>query len=212
MNIMIVGAHGATAQLVTERLLKETEHKLVLFLRNANRLDKFANNPRVTLVDGDVLNTEELATTMQGQDLIYSNVGGVNLADQTRSIIQAMDQANVNRLLFISALGAHHEVPGAFGKWNEEAIAPFLPGFRESANLLETSDINYTMIRPSWMTDKNEVDYELSQRDEPMTNTEISRKSIADFVFKLIQDPTLHQHDSIGISKPGTEGDKPAWM
>lgn len=36
---MIIGAYGKMAQLLTERLLNETDYELVLFLRNAARLD-----------------------------------------------------------------------------------------------------------------------------------------------------------------------------
>jgi len=63
-KIMIIGAHGAMAQLLTQRLLDETDVTLTLFLRNADRLNKLAANPRVTLVDGDVHDTAVVATAM----------------------------------------------------------------------------------------------------------------------------------------------------
>lgn len=208
---MIIGAHGATARIVTERLLSETNNELILFLRNADRLSQYRDNAKVTLVDGNVLDTNQLAETMQDVDLVYSNVGGTDLADQTASIIKAMDQTGKKHLLFISALGARHEVPGKFGEWNEQAISAFLPGFRASAKLLDDSDIDFTEIRPAWLTDNQEIKYETTDETEKFKGTEVSRASVADFVINVIADPTQYERASVGLDKPGTEGDKPSW-
>jgi len=211
-KILIVGAHGQTARIVTDKLLADSDVELRLFLRNSERLNEYNDNSRVELIDGDVLDTDALAAVMADVDLVYSNVGGTNLADQAESIIKAMDQAGQKRLIFISSLGAYHEVPGKFGEWNESAIASFLPGFRKSAELIEKSDLDYTMIRPAWMDNNDEIDYETTQKNEPFKGTEVSRKSIADFVIKLINDPSKHIGESVGLNKPNTDGDKPAWM
>lgn len=211
-KILIVGAYGQTARIVTEELLKNSTIELKLFLRNSQRLSQYQDNPRVEVIDGDTLKTAELVQAMKDVDLVYSNVGGVNLADQTASLIKAMDQAKQKRLIFISSLGAYHEVLGKFGEWNESAIADFLPGFRKSAQLIEKSDLDYTMIRPAWMTNKDEVDYETTQKTDAFKGTEVSRKSIADFVIKLINDPKSRIGESVGLDKPNTDGDKPAWI
>ena len=211
-KILIVGAHGQTARIVTDNLLENSAIELKLFLRDSGRLSQYQNNPRVELIDGDVLDTDALAAQMNDVDLVYSNVGGTNLADQADSIIKAMDQAGQKRLIFISSLGAYHEVPGKFGEWNESAIAAFLPGFRKSAEMIEKSDLDYTMIRPAWMDNNDEIDYETTQKNEPFKGTEVSRKSIADFVIKLINDPSQHIGESVGLNKPNTDGDKPSWM
>ncbi|AJO75230.1 NAD(P)H-binding protein [Lactiplantibacillus plantarum] len=211
-KVMIIGANGSTAKLLIERLLNETTDELVLFLRQADRLSQYQDNPRVTLVDGNVLDTEALRLAMQNVDIVYSNVGGTDLGQQTQSILTAMHEAKQTRLIFISALGARHEVPGKFGNWNEQAIAAFLPGFREAAKLLNDSDLIYTELRPAWLTDQTEVDYETTGLDEPFKGTEVSRASVADYAFKLIENPKLAERSSVGLNKPDTDGDKPSWM
>lgn len=211
-KVMIIGANGGTARILTDRLLDETTDELVLFLRKADRLAKYESNPRVTLVDGNVLDTEALRLAMKDVDIVYSNVGGTDLGQQTQSILTAMHESKQTRLIFISALGAHHEVPGKFGEWNEQAIAAFLPGFRESAKLLANSDVVYTELRPAWLTDQAEIDYETTGVDEPFKGTEVSRASVADYAFKLIKHPDLAERASVGLNKPNTDGDKPSWM
>lgn len=209
---MIIGANGGTARILTERLLNETDNNLILYLRKAERLSKYQNNDRVTVIDGDVLKTQDLAKAMKSADIIYSNVGGTDLGAQTKSILEAMAEADKKRLIFISALGAHHEVSGKFGEWNEQAISAFLPGFRESAKLLEDSDIYYTEVRPAWLTNNDEVDYEETTLDQSFKGTEVSRASVADYVLRLINNPRQDLRASIGLDKPNTEGDKPRFM
>ena len=41
---------------------------------------------------------------------------------------------------------------------------------------------------------------------------EVSRKSVASEVVELLLNPSEEVRASIGLDKPGTEGDKPEWM
>lgn len=210
-KVMIIGANGAMARILTERLLHETTDTLTLFLRNADRLNQYAANDRVTLVDGDVNDTTAVAKAMASVDVVYSNLGGQDLATQTQSVVDAMAQTKVQRLLYISSLGAHHEVSGKFGEWNEQMIGAYLPGFRETADVVAQSGVTFTEIRPAWLTDNDEVDYEVTTLADGFKGTEVSRRSVADFAFKVIADPSQYQNASVGLDKAGTDGDKPSW-
>ncbi|MCI1553460.1 MAG: NAD(P)H-binding protein [Levilactobacillus sp.] len=210
-KILILGAHGAMAQLLTQRVLNETTDTLVLFLRNAARLNQYADNPRVTLVDGDVHDTAAVARAMAGVDLVYSNLGGADLDAQTQSVVDAMHQTHQTRLIYISSLGAHHEVPGKFGEWNERMIGAYLPAFRKTSDLVEKSGLTYTEIRPAWLTDNDEVDYEVTTLADGFKGTEVSRQSVADFALKVLNDPSTYQNSSVGLDKAGTDGDQPSW-
>lgn len=211
-KVLIIGAHGAMARLVTERLLNETDDELVLFLRNAQRLNQYKNDKRVTLIEGNALVEANLVLAMKDVDIVYSNAGGTDLGEQTEHILAAMKQVGLTRLIYISALGAHHEVNGQFGQWNEQAIGTFLPGFRQAAELVEKASIDYTEIRPTWLTNNNEIDYNITKLNEPFTETEVSRASVADVVVHIINNPSEYIRESIGIGKPGSDGDKPSWM
>lgn len=211
-KILVIGANGAIARILADRVLNETNHQLVLFLRNSSRLDEYQNNERVTLSEGNILNTDVLAAAMQDVDIVYSNAGGVDLGEQTKSILLAMQKAKQHRLIFISALGARHEVAGKFGDWNEKAIKDYLPGFRTSARLVDESNIVFTEVRPTWLTNNDEVDYEVTKQGESFQGTEVSRASVADFVLRVINEPARYQRVSIGLNKPNTDGDKPTWL
>ena len=210
-NVMILGAHGQIATLVRQRLLKETQHHLNLFLRHAERLQN-VNDQRETVVDGDVTDTPLLTKAMNGSDLVYANLGNKGIENQAKSVVQAMDANNIKRLIWISTMGIYDEVPGAFGRWNHKMLdGGYLETYAAAAKVIETSDLAYTIIRPAWLSNKNIVSYEITQKGEPFKGTEVSRRSIADLVVNLINDPSQHIGQSLGVDQPNTQGDKPSF-
>lgn len=62
--------------------------------------------------------------------------------------------------------------------------------------------MEYTLHRPDWFTNADEVDYALTRKGEPETGSAISRKSIAAFIRTTFENPALHKNESLGISKP----------
>lgn len=88
-NVIILGANGRIARIVTGMLLDRTDDKLTLYLRRARRLDE-TDNARETIVEGDVNDSAKLAEAMGGQDIVYANLGGSDLVQQTQSIVNAM--------------------------------------------------------------------------------------------------------------------------
>ena len=117
----------------------------------------------------------------------------------------------MKRLIFIVSLGIYHELPEPFEAWNQQMIGDALVDYRKAADVIEASDLDYTIIRPAWLTNNDETDYELTQRDEQFKGTEVSRKAVAAFIASVVADPSTHSRANVGVSKPGTEGDKPAW-
>ncbi len=120
-----------------------------------------------------------------------------------------MHATGVKRLIFVSGLGIYDEVPGKFGEWNNQMVGPELVDSRKAADILEESDLNYSILHCVWMTNDDVIDYEITKKGEPFKGTIISRKSIADLIVKLIQKPELHVQGSIGVNQPNTDGDKP---
>lgn len=210
-KILILGAAGQIARHAIQQFLEEGSSELTLYLRKSQRLRKLKGD-RVEVIEGDVMDTPLLEQSVRGHDVVYANLAGDNIADQARSVVSALDAADVRRLIWISTLGIYDEVPGAFGKWNHEQLdGGYLEPYSAAASVIESSDLDYTIIRPAWLTDKDEVDYELTSKGEPFKGTEVSRKSVADLVVKLAQDPRRDVRGSLGIDKPGTDGDKPSW-
>lgn len=80
--------------------------------------------------------------------------------------------------------------------------SPTLRPYRALANCIENSGLDYTILRPDWFTDADEIDYQLTPKGEPECGHAVSRKSIADFVCKLFADPAQYIGANLNISKP----------
>ncbi|MBD8874353.1 SDR family oxidoreductase [Rhodanobacter sp. DHB23] len=208
-NVLVLGAGGQIARWVIRMLADRDDTRLTLFLRHARKLGRAPAHARI--VEGDVLDRDRLDAAMAGQDLVYVNLAG-EVDVQMKSIVAAMQAAGVKRIVFVASLGIYDEVPGKFGAWNRREIGPYLGPYRRAADMLEASGLDYTILRPAWLTDEDEIDYETTGRDAPFKGTEVSRRSVADLVVKLIESPGLLVCGNVGVDKPGTEGDKPAFL
>lgn len=210
-KVLILGAHGKIAQLTRAQLLAKTDAQLVLFLRKANRLT-IQDQQREQLVEGDASQQADLVQAMKGVTVVYANLAGANIEAQAKAVVSAMKIAGVKRLIWISTLGIYDEVPGAYGQWNHQMLDDgYLPTYAAAAKVIETSGLAFTIIRPAWLSDKDEIDYEITHRTDAFKGTEVSRKSVAAEVVRLIQNPTEAVGDSLGLNKPNTDGDKPEW-
>lgn len=210
VKVVVLGAHGRVAQIVEKFLFADKDVQTSLFLRNASRMADKKN--QATIFEGSATDSAQLEKAMKGQDIVYANLGGKDDIDlEAEATVEAMQNAHVKRLIWISTLGVYDEVSGKFGEWNKETLGDYITEYAKAAKRIEESGLDYTIIRPTWMTDKNEVDYEKSEKGEPIKDTEVSRKSVAAYVYHLIKYPKEDIGKSIGLGKPGTEGDKPSW-
>jgi len=210
-KILILGAGGQVAQWVIRALAGRDNIALTLLLRNPGKLPTPVS-PNGTVLAGDVLDQALLRQTMPGHDLVYANLVGDDMEFQANSIITAMQASGVERLIFVLSMGIYDEVPGKFGAWNNARLAEHLKPLRRAADAIEASGLAYTIVRPAWMTDEDEVDYELTTRHAPFKGTVVSRKSVADLIASIIDAPDMHRHANLGVNKPNTDGDKPYFM
>lgn len=146
-----------------------------------------------------------------GQDVVYANLAG-DVDVQANRIVLAMNGLGVKRLIFVTSLGIYDEVLGKFGEWNRQEIGAFLPPYRKAADIIEASGLQYAILRPAWLTDEDEVDYETTQKNEPFKGTEVSRKSVATLIANLIESQETWTNCNLGVNKPNTDGDKPAFI
>lgn len=210
-NALILGASGQIARWVVQSLADDQDITQTLLVRNPDKLEGARPN-NATVIVGDVLDQSVLGAAMVGQDIVYANLIGEDLDAQAESVIRAMKAAGVRRLIFVLALGIYDEVPGKFGEWNNGIIGEDLKPYRRAADAIEASGLTYTILRPAWLTDEDEIDYELTAKGESFKGTVVSRKSVADLVAKLIESPDLCSNANLGVNKPNTDADKPYFM
>jgi uncharacterized protein YbjT (DUF2867 family) len=188
-KVLILGATGSLAQYVIEALKQLDNVTLTLFVRSKNRLSK-SIEAGCTLIEGDAMHYNEVRNAVAGHDIVNVNLAG-NLEAMANNIVKAMQETGVRRIIAISSIGIY-----------ETPLRPVLVPYRKLADVIESSGLDYTILRPDWFTNANEVDYVLTHKGEPETGTAISRKSIASFIATIIENPELHKNENLGISKP----------
>lgn len=187
-KVLVLGASGQIARHVIDQLADKPGVTQTLFARQPEKITQpHPANSRIIM--GDVLNHAALEQAMVGQDVVYANLTGEDLDLQAKAVIAAMKAAGVRRLIFVLSLGIYDEVPGKFGEWNNAIIGEPLRPFRRAADAIEASGLDYTILRPAWLTDEDTIDYELTTRNEPFKGTVVSRKSIAALIADMIDKP-----------------------
>lgn len=188
-KVIIIGASGGLAQHVVEALKKLQDVEITLFVRNKNRLIKGIDNG-CTVFEGDAMNYSSIKNAITGHQIVYVNLAG-NLEAMTKNIVKAMKDTEVKRIIAISSIGIY-----------KTPLKSVLVPYRKLADIIEASGLDYTILRPDWFTNENEVDYSVTHKNEPETGAAISRKSIAAFIATIIENPDLHKKENLGISKP----------
>ena len=202
-QILIIGANGSVAKVATQGFLSGTNANLKLFLRDSNRLAEVAkqNPSRITLIEGDALDKNALKKAMQGVSVVYANLAGSDLGKMAKAITQSMREVGIKRLIWVGSYGVYDgEIPES----EMDRIRAYNPPHREAVKIIESSGLDYSIIRAQWFSNADEIDYELTKKGEVFKNPSayISRKSIAHLVIRLCVEPNFGIKESFGINKP----------
>jgi uncharacterized protein YbjT (DUF2867 family) len=188
-KVIIIGAAGSLAGYVAEALKPLANVALTLFVRKPNRLsNSVAAGCKV--IAGDALKYDDVKNAIAGQDIVYVNLAG-DLEAMVTNIVKAMQQTGVQRIIAISSIGIY-----------ETPLRSVLVPYRKMADIIESSGLDYTILRPDWFTNGHEIEYAITHKGQPETGSAISRRSIAAFVAEIIEKPALFKQENLGISKP----------
>jgi uncharacterized protein YbjT (DUF2867 family) len=190
-NVIILGASGNIAKHVVDILVKKDDINLTLFLRNVRRLRNM-DVSKCRIVEGNVLDLHQLKEAIKGQDIVYANLSG-DMEAMAKNIVKAMDKTGVKKLIFICSIGIY-DVP----------LKPVLKPYRKAADVIEASDLEYTILRPTWFTNADEVDYETTRKGELEKGSIISKKSLATLIAKIIETPEKYSRENLGVNKPNS--------
>jgi len=195
-RILIIGATGSIGSKLRKTLLSKTDYKLTLYSTRANRLQ--VNAGREVAVAGDVFNKNDLARAVANQDVVFAALSG-DLGRMAKSIVDVMEKSTTKRLIFITSMGIYNEIPRSVGGGNLNENSMLRP-YREAADVIESSNLSYTLIRPGWF-DEGSDNYEITRKGELFKGHDVSRQAIANLVLKCIQE-NFGVRESLGINRP----------
>lgn len=158
MKILLIGATGFVGSAILHEALQR-KLTVTAVLRHPEKLK--LKDPGLTVVAGDILNTDQLASAMRGQDLVISayNPGWTNpnIYDDflagSASIQEAAKRSGVKRLIVIGGAGSSYIAPNLQLVDTPEFPAQWKPGAlaaRDYLNIIKKEqDLDWTFITPA---------------------------------------------------------------
>jgi len=206
MNIAIFGAAGGTGRALVEQALAHG-HTVTAFARNPAALA--ISHPRLTVVQGDVLDPARVEAAVAGQDAVLNSLGmkpGSRTSvtsEGTQNIIAAMQKFGVRRLITQSSLpvaavdGNPHELPWLF-RIMLSLAAPLKAIFQDKVRqeqIIERSGLEWVIVRPAALTDGVRTgSYRVGMPLKVGLASKISRADVAEFMLaQLATNTYLHQ-------------------
>ncbi len=194
-NVLLIGASGSIGSVVRRDLLNSSDNHLTLFVRDSSRLGEI-DEKRETVFSGDATDPNDVNVAVENQDVVFISVTGY-LPLITQNVVDAMHNNEVKRVILISSMGIYNEISDN----DSENIEPVLVPYRKAADIIEESDLDSTVIRPSWFDNNTDLNYQITFKGETFVGRNVSRRSVADLATRIINEPTLYQNESLGISR-----------
>ncbi|MDG4972946.1 NAD(P)H-binding protein [Lactococcus lactis] len=102
----------------------------------------------------------DIENAMKGQDIVYMNFDNKAV---TEVVIKAMDKMGVKRIIQAGVLSVYGEVAEPFATWNSRMMGGRVAHNR-GIEALETSDLDYTYMRMTWLYNAQKKDYVASPK------------------------------------------------
>jgi putative NADH-flavin reductase len=193
MKIVVFGASGRTGVHIVEQALA-AGHEVTAFVRTPSKLT--IQHPKLTLVQGDVMNAGQVAQAIEGHDAVVSALGPTRppvpnmMKTAAENITTGMKQHGVRRLISTTGAGVRDpkDQPKLMDKFIKSLLgllsAEVLRDSENNVNLIRAGDLDWTIARFPMLTDgphtgKYRVGY-LGKN----SGARLSRADAADFVVK----------------------------
>lgn len=139
----------------------------------------------INIVQGDVLDTEKLAACLKENQVLVGILSG-DLLRYAESITQALKSSSAERVIWVTGMGIHHEVPGATGKMLDMLVKK-MPEYVQAADMIAESGTPCTLIRAAHLTDGKNGKYFVQHEGEKLHSNSVDRIAVANFIADLIE-------------------------
>lgn len=196
LNILILGATGTFGSVLSKKLSMDNNCNLTLFSRHIKN-----TSPNINTINGDGTNKEDLSTALKNQDVVYCAISGEDLPKIAQNLVELMPVYNIQRLIFMGAVGIYNEIPNEMdGKDNVINNPDQIPN-KKAVDIVENSNLNYTIIRPGYLQNGEENDFVTTLKGEPAKGYISTIPSVLNLAINLIFDKTLYSRESVSITK-----------
>ena len=206
-RILIVGATGGTGRRLVAQAL-ERGYEVTALARDPSKLQ--LEDPRLTVVRGDVLDPASLEPAVRGQDAVLCALGHKRFFQPTRilsqgtaNLLRAMDAHAVPRLVCETALGIGDSA-GRMGLYYTLFVIPVILPFyfwdktRQERAIAE-SGVDWTIVRPAVLTNgEKRGTIRHGQVGSFLLTLRVSRADVAAFMLDQLRS-NEHLRTAVGV-------------
>ena len=193
MNILVLGATGRVGgQLVINGL--QDNHHVTVLVRTPEKIA--INNANLTIIQGNVLNKDDIVRAMHGIDVVISALntdGTTTLSASMPLIIEAMENEGIQRIITIGTAGIlqSRTIPNSLRYQTSESKQKSTRAAKEHHvvfDLLKQSTLQWTIVCPTYLPDGERVGtYRVEGDFLPQDGVKISVPDTAEFAFSQIK-------------------------
>lgn len=226
-RIAVVGGHGKVARQLHPRLVRAGHLPVALVRREEHRQELEELGAEVRILDIEGQDADAFAEAFSGCDAVVFAAGGgpdgnierkrtVDLEGSLKSI-EACRPAGIKRFVQISAMAADDPIPeDASPVWRA-----YVEAKRAADQALRDSQLDWTILRPGWLTDDPGTRRVVIGRDVP--EGDIPRADVAAVIAAVLEnDGTIGRqweliHDglliieAIAVAELAELGEGPSW-
>lgn len=194
MLLTVFGASGPSGRLIVERALGQG-HRVRAFARKPSRLQ--LEHPRLEIAAGDVLDQAAVDAAISGSHAVIGCLGirpgssKTIVTDGTRLILAGMEARDVRRFIGLSAHGAGETRDGSpYSRVTWLLRRPNLEDKERYEDLVRSTDLDWTLVRPPRLTDGPETGrYRVGTDLRMKLTSTVSRADLAAFIVDQLDAP-----------------------
>jgi putative NADH-flavin reductase len=200
MRLVVFGATGGTGREVVRQAL-DVGHEVTAVARRPSAMT--IQHKRLKVLQGDVLAPETLPQAVRDQEAVVFTVGAADRSPTkiysvgVMNVLMAMHDANVHRLICVSASGLD---PGVL---LQKLIAKpllwwiFKHGYTDMLHMeiiVRASGMDWTILHPPRLTNgERNGRYKVAVNKQLSNGWLLSRADLADYIVKHLHDPAIYR-------------------
>ncbi|HVU55224.1 MAG TPA: NAD(P)H-binding protein [Puia sp.] len=199
MKIIVFGGSGRTGVEFVRQAL-EKGHSVTVFVRNNHKRKQIEIAGNLSVVEGDILNPDEVRRAMRGHDIVVSTLGVSKalhhdqvVIDGVATIVKAMQKENIRRIIYVSVFLAFRK-KARYGFFVNNLLRRIIRKEIDDHEVKETfiskGAHEFVIVRPVRLTDKSLTCAYVHGEDLVLKHfiPSISRADVAHFMLKQIGD------------------------
>lgn len=194
MNILILGGTGRVGSQIIRYALHD-RLQVTLLVRTPEKVQQ--NHENVTIIQGNVLNQDDIVRAMHGMDVVISALntdGTTTLSESMPFIIEAMENEGIQRLITVGTAGILQSrvTPDVLRYQSSESKRKSVRAAQEHHkvyDILKQSKLDWTIVCPTYLPDGEAVGgYRTERNFLPEGGSKISVGDTAEFAYSQIKD------------------------